>query len=655
MKHGFIKVAAASPFVKVADCSYNISRIEALVLEAEAKGVEIITFPELSITGYTCGDFFLKPFLNDQAEAALLTLAERTAHTSVAIIVGMPIRIESQLFNAAVVLQSGKILGAIPKTYLPNYREFQEARWFAAARDLQLAHVQIGSFQVPIGHNVLFRSGKVAFGIEICEDMWTPFTPGTRLALYGAQIIFNLSASNELAGKNSYLRSLISGLSSQNLCGYVYASAGYGESSTDTVFTGKGFIAEVGKILVETPRFTYEERMIISDIDISRIDNDRMTTNSFNDSAVDHTQRGLLMEIPFRLRSHAESHDVDRKIDPNPFLPDNGSREDRAEEMFLIQCSALSQRLRFIGAKHVVIGISGGLDSTLALLVACATFDQLGLPRTGIIGVTMPGQGTSTHTKNNALELMEGLGITSLNIDIREACLQHFAAIGHDPAVQDVVFENTQARERTQILMDLANKYNAPVIGTGDLSELALGWCTYNGDHMSMYSVNAGIPKTAIQIMVSQLAETARFGEGLSEVLRSIVATPISPELKPTDEAGAIDQKTEDLVGPYELHDFFLYNFLGYGYEPAKIYYLAQVAFHEKYSGQVIKKWLREFYRRFFAQQYKRNCLPDGPKVTRISLSPRGDWRMPSDVTSRAWLAAVDALEEDQGAQQCCQ
>ena len=386
---------------------------------------------------------------------------------------------------------------------------------------------------MPIGHNVLFHSGKLTIGIEICEDMWTPYTPGTRLALYGAQIIFNLSASNELAGKNTYLRSLISGLSSQNLCGYVYASAGYGESSTDTVFTGKGFIAEVGKLLIETPRFTYEERLIISDIDVMRIDNDRLTTNSFNDSIVDHTERGLLTEIPFRLRTHEESHDVDRKIEQNPFLP-----------------------------------------------------DALGLPREGIIAVTMPGLGTSDHTKNNAIELMAGLGVTSRTIDITEACMQHFAAIGHDPEVQDVVFENTQARERTQILMDLANKYNAPVIGTGDLSELALGWCTFNGDHMSMYSVNAGIPKTAIQIIVSRMAEIGKFGAELSKVLRSVVDTPISPELKPTNAKGDIDQKTEDVVGPYELHDFFLYNFLGYGYPPQKIFYMAKVAFKDKYDAK---------------------------------------------------------------------
>ena len=647
MKHGFVKVAAAVPFVRVADCIYNIERIEAMVLEAESKGVEIITFPELCITGYTCGDLFLQPFLIEQAQQALLRLAERTARTSVLIIVGMPILIESQLFNAAVALQSGVILGAIPKTYLPNYREFLEARWFAPARDLQLATAHIGGFDVPIGHNVLFRSGEVAIGIEICEDMWTPYTPGTRLALYGAQIIFNLSASNELAGKNTYLRSLICGLSSQNLCAYVYSSAGYGESTTDAVFAGKAFIAEVGKILEETPRFVHEERMIISDIDVSRIDYDRMSTNSFNESVTDHTERGKLMEIPFELRSLECSHDVDRHIEQNPFFPQNGTEGERAEEMFEIQTCTLLQRVQLVVARHAVIGISGGLDSTLALLVAVAAFDFLGIPRQGIIAVTMPGLGTSQRTKSNALQLMEHLGVTSRTIDITEACLQHFAAIGHDPQVQDVVYENTQARERTQILMDLANKYNALVIGTGDLSELALGWCTFNGDHMSMYSVNAGVPKTAIQIIVTHLAQTRRFGEKLSEVLQAVVDTPISPELKPTDSAGDIEQKTEDLVGPYRIHDFFLYNFLGYGYTPSKIFYLARVAFRDEYSPETIRHWLKVFYRRFFSQQYKRNCLPDGPKVSRVSLSPRGDWRMPSDVSSRAWLEEIDRLPID--------
>ena len=644
MKHGFIKVAAAVPFVRIADCQYNIEHIEAQVRQADAQGVEIMTFPELCITGYTCGDLFLKPFLIRQAQESLLELAHRTADTEVLFIVGMPILIESQLFNAAVALQGGRILGAIPKTYLPNYREFQEARWFSPAKDLQLATIQIGEQQVPIGYNVLFRSGGVAIGIEICEDMWTPYTPGTRLTLYGAQIIFNLSASNELVGKNTYLRSLISGLSSQNLCGYVYASCGYGESSTDTVLTGKAFIAEVGKLLVEMPRFVYEERMIISDIDISRIDYDRMSSNSFNASVADHTERGLLTEIPFRLRSEEASHDIDRTIDQNPFYPDNGTRDERAEETFDIQVSALVQRLRHMGAEHAVLGISGGLDSTLALLVTVGAFDFLGLDRKGIIGVTMPGLGTSSHTKGNALRLMELLGITQRTIDIKDACLRHFEAIGHDPAVQDVVYENAQARERTQILMDLANAYNAPVIGTGDLSELALGWCTYNGDHMSMYAVNAGLPKTGVQLVVAYLGRSERFGHELREVLRSIVETPISPELKPVDASGAIQQKTEDVVGPYELHDFFLYNFLGFGYEPSKIYYLACLAFKDKYDEEAIYRWLRTFYYRFFTQQYKRTCMPDGPKVSRVSLSPRGDWRVPSDVAPTAWLRELDSL-----------
>ena len=644
MKHGFIKVAAAVPFVRIADCQYNIEHIEAQVRQADAQGVEIMTFPELCITGYTCGDLFLKPFLIRQAQESLLELAHRTADTEVLFIVGMPILIESQLFNAAVALQGGRILGAIPKTYLPNYREFQEARWFSPAKDLQLATIQIGEQQVPIGYNVLFRSGGVAIGIEICEDMWTPYTPGTRLTLYGAQIIFNLSASNELVGKNTYLRSLISGLSSQNLCGYVYASCGYGESSTDTVLTGKAFIAEVGKLLVEMPRFVYEERMIISDIDISRIDYDRMSSNSFNASVADHTERGLLTEIPFRLRSEEASHDIDRTIDQNPFYPDNGTRDERAEETFDIQVSALVQRLRHMGAEHAVLGISGGLDSTLALLVTVGAFDFLGLDRKGIIGVTMPGLGTSSHTKGNALRLMELLGITQRTIDIKDACLRHFEAIGHDPAVQDVVYENAQARERTQILMDLANAYNAPVIGTGDLSELALGWCTYNGDHMSMYAVNAGLPKTGVQLVVAYLGRSERFGHELREVLRSIVETPISPELKPVDASGAILQKTEDVVGPYELHDFFLYNFLGFGYEPSKIYYLACLAFKDKYDEESIYRWLRTFYYRFFTQQYKRTCMPDGPKVSRVSLSPRGDWRVPSDVAPTAWLRELDSL-----------
>lgn len=643
MKHGFVKVAAAVPFVKVADCGYNVERIERMILEADTRGVEILTFPELCITGYTCADLFLQPFLNDEAEKALVRLVKRTAHTRVMVLVGMPVRVEEKLFNAAVAFQSGRILGAIPKMYLPNYREFQEVRWFSSARDLQFTMVRIGGHEVPIGHNLLFRAGDVAIGIEICEDMWTPYTPGTRLALYGAHIIFNLSASNESIGKNAYLRSLISGLSSQSLCGYVYCSCGYGESSTDVVYTGKAFVAEIGRIVEEMPRFVYEERLLVNDIDVGRIQIERLQNSSFRASVSDHTQHGLLTEIPFVLRSSDESEDITRYIEPSPFLPAD-QREERCGEVFDMQVCALSQRLNHIGARHAVIGVSGGLDSTLALMATVATFDFLGLDRRGVIGVTMPGLGTSQHTYGNALELMRHLGITIRDIDITAAVERHFHDIGHNPELHDVTYENSQARERTQILMDIANQVHGIVIGTGDLSELALGWCTFNGDHMSMYAINSGLLKTSIRHLIHHLADTARLGQEVVPVLRAILDTPISPELTPTGASGEIAQHTEAIVGPYELHDFFIYNFLAYSYTPSKIHYLATVAFAGQYTSEEIKRWMKEFYRRFFAQQFKRNCMPDGPKVSRISLSPRGDWRMPSDAVAKAWLEEIDRL-----------
>lgn len=643
MKHGFIKVAAAVPFVRVADCRYNVARIESMILDADKQGVEIITFPELCITGYTCNDLFLQPFLIEEAEQSLLRLVKRTAHTQALVLVGMPVRVEEKLFNAAVAFQSGKILGAIPKTFLPNYREFQEARWFSPSRDLQFTLAHIGSVEVPIGHNLLFRSGNVAIGIEICEDMWTPYTPGTRLAMYGAHIIFNLSASNESIGKHNYLRSLISGLSSQNLCGYVYCSCGSGESSTDVVYTGKAFIAEIGRIMSEMPRFEYSERLLINDIDVSRIRSERLQNSSFRASVSNHTQRGLLTEIPFVLRSEATSHDITREIEANPFLPKE-QREERCAEVVDMQICALSQRLRHINCQCAVLGVSGGLDSTLALLSTVATFDFMGLDRRGIIGITMPGLGTSERTRSNAHKLMELLGITIREIDIKPAVEQHFGDIGHDGTTQDATYENAQARERTQILMDVANQTDGIVIGTGDLSELALGWCTYNGDHMSMYALNAGLPKTSIQHIVRYIATSGRLGTEIGEVLQSILDTPISPELKPTTASGDIAQETESVVGPYELHDFVMYNFLAYGYTPSKIHYLAMMAFAGKYSHEEVKHWMSVFYRRFFSQQFKRNCMPDGPKVSRISLSPRGDWRMPSDAVADAWLQEIAEL-----------
>ena len=644
MKHGFVKVAAAVPFVRVADCNYNTERIRAMVEEADRLGVEILSTPELSVTGYSCGDLFLQPFLLEQAKEALCRLVEQTAHTSVMVIVGMPVQVEEKLFNSAVVFQSGRILGAIPKSYLPNYREFQEKRWFSPSEALQYKTVAIGSHQVPIGHNLLFCCGRVGVGIEICEDMWTPYTPGTRLCLYGAHIIFNLSASNENVGKHNYLRSLISGLTSQGICAYVYSSSGYGESSTDLVYTGKAFIAELGQIVKEMKRFEYREHMLVSDIDVSLIQAERLMNSSFK-SAVNHFTKEEFVHIPFSLRSPEGSHPMDRPVDPNPFMPHGTDPAERCREMFEIQVCGLIQRLRHIGARHAVIGVSGGLDSALALLVTHAAFAKLGLPPENIIAVTMPGFGTSRQTHTNADKLMHLLGVTAREIDIRPACTLHMQDIGHPQDVIDTTYENLQARERTQVLMDLAGMYSAPVIGTGDLSEIALGWCTFNGDHMSMYAVNSGVTKTLVQEIVRHYAAAHPEQPELQAVLMSVVETPISPELRPATDAEPT-QETEKSVGPYELHDFFLFHFLSYQNPPDKIYYLAQVAFGDSYTNKEIKHWLGVFFRRFFAQQYKRNAMPDGPKVLSISLSPRGEWRMPSDAVSRMWLEAVDKLPE---------
>ncbi|WP_373697174.1 NAD(+) synthase [Porphyromonas loveana] len=647
MKYGFMKVAAAVPFVKVADCDYNIERIDRMVHEADAKGVEIMTFPELSITGYSCGDLFYQPFLQEKAKDALCKLVELTANTSVMVIVGMPLRVEDKLFNSAVVFQQGNILGAIPKTYLPNYREFQEARWFSPAHTLQYSTISIGAHSVPIGRNLIFKCGTVGVGIEICEDMWTPFTPGTRLCLYGAEVIFNLSSSNENAGKHSYLRSLISGLSSQGICAYVYASSGYGESSTDIVFTGKAFIAEAGEIVEEMNRFEHRERMIISDIDVSRLQTERLINSSFKAAVTFHTHDEKFNQLPFKLRSRQESLPMTRRVDRNPFMPENTDHKERSREMINIQVCGLMQRLIHMKAEKAVIGISGGLDSALAFIVCAEAFDRLGLPRENIIAVTMPGFGTSDRTYRNAHSLIKSVGATLKEIDITDACLRHFEAIGHDPSVHDITYENTQARERTQLLMDLANMHNAPVIGTGDLSELALGWVTFNGDHMSMYAVNAGIAKTTVKILVEYVAHSGWLDSEASSTLLDIVRTPISPELKPVDNEGAISQKTEDVVGPYELHDFFIYHFLYNEYKPSKIYYLAGVAFEGVYTKAEIKKWMLVFFRRFFSQQYKRNCMPDGPKVSCVTLSPRGAWRMASDANSALWLDEIEKFETE--------
>ncbi|WP_075964233.1 NAD(+) synthase [Parabacteroides massiliensis] len=641
MNYGFVKVAAAVPHVQVADCFYNIDKIEDLMREASEKGVQIIAFPELSVTAYTCLDLFAQQTLVNGAEAALIQLINNTADLDILTIVGVPLRTENRLINAAVVFQKGVIRGVVPKTYLPNYKEFQEQRWFTSATELRESTISIGKEEYPLGSRLLFRSGRLSVGIEICEDLWVPVPPSSLLAMEGANIIFNLSASNELIGKHAYLRSLICQQSARCMAGYVYASSGFGESSTDLVFAGNGIIAENGNLLAESPRFTMEEQLVISEIDIETLQNDRQVNTSFMYGA-----SGLLKEkaqaVDFQLRT-PNGFSLTRPVDPHPFTPSGDALKERCEEIFHIQVAGLAKRLVHTHAQTAVVGISGGLDSTLALLVTVMTFDALKMPREQIIGLTMPGFGTTDRTYTNACDLIRSLGVTLKEISIKEACLQHFHDIGHDPSVHDVTYENSQARERTQLLMDIANRKNGLVIGTGDLSELALGWATYNGDHMSMYGVNGSIPKTLVKYLVEWVANN-KVDNASRLTLLDIVDTPISPELIPADENGNIKQKTEDLVGPYELHDFFLYHFLRFGSHPSKIFFLAQNAFAGIYDKATIKKWLYTFFRRFFQQQFKRSCLPDGPKVGSVSLSPRGDWRMPSDAMSQLWLEEIENI-----------
>ncbi len=641
MNYGFVKVAAAVPLVQVADCFYNIEKIEGLMRQASEKGVQIIAFPELSVTGYTCLDLFAQQTLLDGAEEALLQLVSNTADLDILTIVGVPLRTENRLINAAVVFQKGAIRGVVPKTYLPNYKEFQEQRWFTSVTELRESTISIGEEEYPMGSHLLFRSGRLTAGIEICEDLWVPVPPSSLLAMEGANIIFNLSASNELIGKHAYLRSLICQQSARCMAGYVYASSGFGESSTDLVFAGNGIIAENGNLLTESPRFTMEEQLVISEIDIETLQNDRQVNTSFI-----YGTSGLPKEkaqvVDFQVRI-PDGFSLTRPVDPHPFTPSGEALKERCEEIFHIQVAGLAKRLVHAHAQTAVVGISGGLDSTLALLVTVMTFDALKMPRGQIIGITMPGFGTTDRTYTNACDLIRSLGVTLKEIPIKEACLQHFRDIDHDPSVHDVTYENSQARERTQLLMDVANQKNGLVIGTGDLSELALGWATYNGDHMSMYGVNGSIPKTLVKYLVEWVANH-KVDDASRLTLLDIVDTPISPELIPADENGNIKQKTEDLVGPYELHDFFLYHFLRFGSHPSKIYFLAQKAFAGIYDNATVKKWLYTFFRRFFQQQFKRSCLPDGPKVGSVSLSPRGDWRMPSDAVSRLWLEEIERI-----------
>ena len=646
MQNGFIKVAAAIPSVKVADCSYNVQQIESLIAMAEGKGVEVIVFQELCITGYTCQDLFKQTLLLEQAETSVLMLLDFTRKLDIISIVGVPVVVGDLLLNCAAVIQKGDLLGLVPKTYLPNYSEFYEKRWFASSQDLQPSEIRFAGNKIVVTPQpTLFRTCDGAmFGVEICEDVWAPVPPSCNLALSGADIIFNLSASDELIGKHDYLKGLLAQQSARMISGYVYSGCGFGESTQDVVYGGNAIVYENGQLLAESERFAFDSQLIITQIDVEKIRNERRTNSTYINA-----QRGHDSRIVNAHTVMPRDFELIRDVDPHPFIPKTNDMEKSCDEIFSIQVAGLAKRLVHTGCKTVVVGISGGLDSTLALLVCVRTFDKLQLSRKGIVGVTMPGFGTTDRTYNNAVNLMKSLGITLREISIADAVKQHFNDIGHDINVHDVTYENSQARERTQILMDLSNQLGALVIGTGDLSELALGWATYNGDHMSMYGVNAGVPKTLIKYLVKFVAMSEDSDETRS-ILLDIIDTPISPELIPADEAGNITQKTEDLVGPYELHDFFLYHIIRFGYRPSKIFMLARKAFDGSnpeapfYDDETIKKWLTIFLRRFFNQQFKRSCLPDGPKVGSVSLSPRGDWRMPSDASSALWLKECEQI-----------
>lgn len=638
--YGFVRVGSAVPEMKVADCPFNTERILELMEKAVDQKVYLTVFPELCITGYTCADLFGQRLLLDAALESLKTILNASSAWKNVFLLGIPLLIDQQLYNCAVVIQQGHILGVVPKRYIPNYNEFYEKRWFREGRDLKTDSVVLFGENVPCGIDLVFQdreNPELCFAAEICEDMWMAVPPSSLHALNGAVLLCNLSASNEIIGKHEYRETLLKNQSGRCIAGYVYASAGVGESTTDLVFGGHGIIAENGTILGQTERFEIKSQLLTADIDVLRLLHDRATTTSFTQSDLPRESRKIqLLEVPL------QPDGVNRFIDKHPFVPSNpATRDERCREIFSIQTSGLGKRMLHTSLQRAVLGISGGLDSTLALLVTVQAFDKLNIPRKNIIAVTMPGFGTTDQTYHNAMELMRSMDVEIREIDIKAACLQHFRDIGHDVQVHDVTYENVQARERTQILMDIANKEGGLVIGTGDLSELALGWCTYNGDHMSMYSVNCSVPKTLVKSLVKWVADNIVKQE-TAEILNRIIDTPITPELLPPGKDGEIRQKTEDIVGPYELHDFFLYHMVRYGAEPLKIKYLAGKAFEGQYDDATILKWLKNFYRRFFSQQFKRSCVPDGPKVGTISLSPRGDWRMPSDACARVWLDQLD-------------
>ena len=638
MRDGLIKVACATPRLKVADCRHNAGQIIELMREGARAGVKVMCFPELSITGYTCADLFLQPTLLRGAEEGLRSILDATAELDMIAAIGLPVRHNCKLYNCAAVVCRGELLGLVPKTNIPNYTEFYEARWFASGREVTYDLFPFaGEEQVEFSSHLIFRCddmAQLAIGVEICEDMWVSDTPSTRLCAGGATIILNPSASNEVVGKAAWRRTLLSATSGRLACGYLYANAGWGESTTDVVYTGHDFIVENGAILAEE---RFHTGLVISELDLDKLSHERQRMTTYPAVAEVYT-------VHFSL--NLEETALTRRIAPNPFVPENSdARDDRCAEIFRLAAQGVAQRLEHTRAAAAVVGLSGGLDSTLAILTTAQAFDLLGRDRRDILAITMPCFGTTDRTRDNACILADELGVTLRRIDIGAAVKVHFADIGQSMDDHSVTFENGQARERTQVLMDVANKYNGMVIGTGDLSELALGWCTYNGDHMSMYCVNGSIPKTQVRHLVSYISNEQRKDHpALSAVLDDILATPVSPELLPAVD-GDIAQKTEDLVGPYELHDFFLYYALRWSFSPRKIYRLALYALGDKYEPEIILKWLKNFYRRFFSQQFKRSCLPDGPKVGTVSLSPRGDWRMPSDAVNTLWLEELETLD----------
>ena len=636
MRDGFITVACGTPKLRLADCDYNAEQTFTLMRKAEKAGAKVLVLPELGLTGYTCGDLFYQDALLRGAEQALATVLEATRNLEVVTAVGLPLRVNNKLYNCAAIIQKGTVLGVVPKTHLPNYIEFYEKRQFAAAPE-ENGTVTLFGKSVPFGNKLVFRCSTMpdlALGFEICEDMWAPCSPAVDLTAAGATVVGNLSASNDIIGKDSYRRQLVTMQSAKLVCGYVYTSCGEGESSSDVVFGAHQMIAENGTLLAER---RFDGGLLVSEVDVQKLCYERRRTQMFD-------QAPAVWEVPFALTVSPTK--LTRYVAPQPFVPEGKEdRDARCREILLIASLGLKQRLEHTGAKTAVVGLSGGLDSTLAVLITGLAMKMLDRPMTDIVAVTMPCFGTTDRTRNNAVILAEQMGATLRTVDISNSVRSHFKDIGHDMEDHSVTFENGQARERTQVLMDIANQSGGIVIGTGDLSELALGWCTYNGDHMSMYAVNCSIPKTLVRHLVGYLArDNAKKDEALHDVLEDILDTPVSPELLPAVQ-GQISQKTEDLVGPYELHDFFLYYMLRWGFSPRKVYRLAVYALGGKYSREVILKWLKTFYRRFFSQQFKRNCVPDGPKVGSVALSPRGDWRMPSDAKMNLWQAELETLE----------